>query len=91
MHKIKDAESVKDVPPVDNNLLIVSVGYNNFVFPYDVGYELIKAFRQAEMVDIGYSDKIEKVFPIPLETLKFRFLSEYAYKQRKMELLIEGN
>lgn len=84
-------EDLEKVPPMDRNLVIVTLGYSTLVLPYEDGMQLIESFLKAEIVEMEYDDSIKKIKPLTPSMLKFGFMSEHAYKKRKMELLIEGD
>lgn len=86
----RTSEKGDPTPSIDNNLIVLSVGYSSFVLPHETGMRIMDAFRQAEKVDVDYDGYVKKIEPMKPDFIKFQFLSDNAYKERKMEILLGG-
>ena len=75
-------------PDTEGQYGVVSLGYNEYIFPLDVAVLMLKHFAVAEMVE-GYGDS-RKILP-PNTKITLTLLSEAGLREMRTRQLLLGD
>lgn len=75
--------------PLPDNLLVISINYHDYVFPYEDGMAIVEAFKKAEGIANRSNNDKRRIYPIEVN-LDLHPLSHQQYVEAKLLALIEG-
>lgn len=84
-HKLTKTE-IKELIAKDKGYMIIKIGYNKIIVPYDDGLAIMKHLERAEEIE-GYDD--HKIRPPKHDYITSQFIPQSRYLQCKMAVLLD--
>lgn len=72
-----------------NTYAKITIGYFDFVLPYDDALKLAKVMQTAQKIEYGYSNGPTKFSPLNDQEFKWAAMSDYDYKIHKLSSVLK--